>query len=63
MTERRFPVEHLVDFVSRALVAQGVSTDHAGICASRMLEADMRGRTGHGLIRLAQYSSRIRAGG
>lgn len=63
MTSRRFPLEQLQDFAAAALVAQGVRPYHAGICATRMLEADMRGRTGHGLIRLPQYSKRIQAGG
>lgn len=63
MTERRFAVDQLQEFAAAVLTAQGVRPYHAGICASRMLEADMRGRTGHGLIRLPQYSKRIQAGG
>jgi LDH2 family malate/lactate/ureidoglycolate dehydrogenase len=59
----RFPFDRLVDFVASILEAQGVESAHAEICARRMVEADRRGRTGHGLIRLPQYSTRIRAGG
>ncbi|HEY5650532.1 MAG TPA: Ldh family oxidoreductase [Acidimicrobiia bacterium] len=59
----RFPIDRLVRFVASILEAQGVRPDHAETCARRMVEADRRGRTGHGLFRLAQYSTRIRAGG
>ena len=63
MTDRRVPAERLVAFAASVLEAQGVRPDHAFTCASRMVDADRRGRTGHGLIRLPQYSTRIRAGG
>lgn len=63
MSDRRFPLERLTGFVVAVLTAQGVPADHARIVADRMLEADLRGRTGHGLIRLAQYSKRIQARG
>ena len=63
MTDRRLPPERLVAFAAGALEALGVVADHARVCAERMVEADLRGRTGHGLIRLAQYSTRIQAGG
>ena len=63
MSDHRVPVERLVAFAASILRAQGVRPEHALICAARMVDADRRGRTGHGLIRLAQYSTRIRAGG
>jgi LDH2 family malate/lactate/ureidoglycolate dehydrogenase len=63
MSDNRVPVERLVEFAASVLQAQGVRADHASTCATRMVDADRRGRTGHGLIRLAQYSGRIRAGG
>ncbi len=63
MTDTRVPVERLVEFAASVLVAQGVRREHASVCATRMVDADRRGRTGHGLIRLPQYSERIRAGG
>ncbi len=59
----RFPFERLERFVADVLIAVDVLPDHAGTTASRLLEADMRGRTGHGLIRLPQYVPRIEAGG
>lgn len=63
MTDRRFPADRLTALVAAVLEAQGVRPDHARICADRMVEADLRGRSGHGIIRLAAYSKRIRAGG
>lgn len=59
----RVPAATLEHFAADALRASGVASDHADITARRLVEADMRGRTGHGLIRLPSYLSRIRAGG
>ncbi|HEX6146394.1 MAG TPA: Ldh family oxidoreductase [Acidimicrobiia bacterium] len=59
----RFPLENLERFVAEVLVAVDVLPDHAWITARRLLEADLRGRSGHGLIRLPQYVPRIEAGG
>jgi len=59
----RFPYERLERFVTDVLVAVGVLPDHAETTAHRLLEADLRGRTGHGLIRVPQYVPRIEAGG
>jgi len=50
-------------FVVDVLVAVDVLPAHAATTARRLLEADLRGRTGHGLIRLPQYVPRIEAGG
>lgn len=59
----RFPFSRLERFVADVLVAVDVLPDHALTTARRLLEADLRGRTGHGLIRLPQYVPRIEAGG
>lgn len=59
----RLSFERLERFVADVLIAVDVLPDHAEITASRLLEADLRGRTGHGLIRLPQYVPRIEAGG
>jgi len=59
----RFPYERLERFVTDVLVAVGVLPDHAETTAHRLLEADLRGRGGHGVIRLPQYVPRIEAGG
>jgi LDH2 family malate/lactate/ureidoglycolate dehydrogenase len=59
----RFAFERLVAFSSAVLVAVDVLPDHADVTARRLLEADRRGRSGHGLIRIPQYVMRIEAGG
>lgn len=63
MTDRRFSIERLESFSSAVLAAQGVPADDAKVVSERLVEADSRGRSGHGLIRLPQYSRRIEAGG
>ncbi|HEX6236065.1 MAG TPA: Ldh family oxidoreductase [Acidimicrobiales bacterium] len=59
----RVPPERLVSFCAAVLEAAGVLPDHAAVTARRLVEADLRGRTGHGVIRLAPYVERIEAGG
>jgi L-2-hydroxycarboxylate dehydrogenase (NAD+) len=59
----RYDAAELTAFAAAILRACGVMPEHASITASRLVEADLRGRSGHGLIRLAPYVSRIRAGG
>jgi L-2-hydroxycarboxylate dehydrogenase (NAD+) len=59
----RFPFERLVAFSRDVLIAVDVLPGHAEVTARRLLEADLRGRTGHGLIRIPQYVMRIEAGG
>ncbi len=56
-------VAELEGFCAAALEAVGVASDHAAITARRLVEADVRGRTGHGMIRLGPYVQRIEAGG
>ena len=63
MTQDRYTKETLEEFTSAALRAVDVPPDHAAITAKRLVEADARGRTGHGLIRLGPYITRIQAGG
>jgi len=59
----RFALERLERFVIEVLDALDVLPDQAETTAHRLLEADLRGRTGHGIIRLPQYVPRIEAGG
>jgi LDH2 family malate/lactate/ureidoglycolate dehydrogenase len=40
-----------------------VLPEHAETTARRLVEADLRGRDGHGIIRVPQYVTRIEAGG
>lgn len=63
MTQLRFPAAELEAFAATALRSVDVATDHAAVTATRLIEADSRGRTGHGLIRLGPYIERIEAGG
>jgi LDH2 family malate/lactate/ureidoglycolate dehydrogenase len=58
-----FSFDTLVDFCASMLVAAGVEDDDAKVTATRLVEADFRGRTGHGLIRAVPYLDRIAAGG
>jgi LDH2 family malate/lactate/ureidoglycolate dehydrogenase len=50
-------------FIVDALTHVDVLPDHADVTAARLLEADLRGRDGHGIIRLPLYIRRIEAGG
>jgi L-2-hydroxycarboxylate dehydrogenase (NAD+) len=59
----RYRAAELTEFAAAVLRAVEVPPKHANITASRLVEADMRGRSGHGLIRLPPYVDRIRAGG
>lgn len=59
----RFAADRLERFVSDVLTSLDVLPDHAAITGQRLIEADLRGRTGHGVIRLPQYVPRIEAGG
>ena len=59
----RFPLERIERFVVEIFTALDVIPEHAVVTARRLLEADLRGRTGHGLIRVPQYVTRIEAGG
>lgn len=58
----RFPLDRLQRFVTDVFEAVDVLPNHAVITARRLLEADLRGRTGHGIIRVPQYVTRIEGG-
>ena len=51
----RHSAASLTELAAAILRACGVSPEHADITATRLVEADLRGRSGHGLIRLASY--------
>lgn len=59
----RFNVDRLHRFVTELFTRVGVISEHADVTAQRLIEADLRGRTGHGLIRVPQYVKRIEHGG
>ena len=55
--------EALREFVARAFTAVGMQATDAQIVSSLMVDADLQGSDGHGVIRLAPYLRRIRSGG
>jgi L-2-hydroxycarboxylate dehydrogenase (NAD+) len=59
----RWSSDVLIGFATDALGAVGVPAAAAATTAARLVEAEARGRTGHGLIRLPSYVRRIQAGG
>lgn len=59
----RYPIPGLLAFVEAVLRRYEVPSDHARITARRMLDADVRGMSGHGIFRLPQYVARLEAGG
>lgn len=59
----RFDLDRLHRFTIAVLTSLDVLPEHADVTAARLIEADLRGRTGHGLIRVPQYVTRIEAGG
>lgn len=59
----RVAVDRLEAFAGSVFEAVGVSAAHGLITARRLVEADVRGRVGHGVIRIAPYVERIEAGG
>lgn len=59
----RASFDELVGFCAALFAASDVPEDHARTTATRLVEADFRGRTGHGLIRVVPYLERIAAGG
>lgn len=63
MKQLLFSVERLEEFIRSVLTANGVKTDHAVICATQMIAADLRGMHGHGIYRLPAYCRRIEEGG
>ncbi|WP_433528434.1 Ldh family oxidoreductase [Micromonospora sp. CA-263727] len=58
-----FTFDDLVGFTAALFSAYDVPAEHAETTARRLVEADFRGRGGHGLIRVLPYLDRIAAGG
>lgn len=57
------PVKALQAFVEDVLAHYGLAPDAARVGALRMLDADVRGMSGHGIFRLPAYARRFEAGG
>lgn len=58
-----FTYETLQQFIENALTSQGLPKQDAHQVSQLMVEADLQGSDGHGIIRLPQYIKRIQAGG
>ena len=63
MSEVRAKRFQLEEFTGAAMMALGLPSEDAAAVATLMVEADMQGSDGHGVIRLAPYAKRILAGG
>jgi L-2-hydroxycarboxylate dehydrogenase (NAD+) len=63
MTDNRFPVAQVRRFMTAAFERLGLPASDAATVAELMTEAEVQGSEGHGVIRLAPYARRIRAGG
>lgn len=59
----RVPVDRAEAFVGALFTAVGAGPDDAAVIAARLVEGDLRGRRGHGLMRVRQYVERAQAGG
>lgn len=62
MTDPRIPVAQARRFVANAMEKLGLPKADAAVVAELMAEAEAQGSDGHGLIRMAPYTRRIRAG-
>ena len=63
MPETRFPAAQVCRFLAAAFERLGLPANDALTVAELMTEAEVQGSDGHGVIRLAPYARRIRAGG
>ena len=63
MSEVRAKRFQLEEFTAAAMMALGLPSEDAAAVATLMVEADMQGSDGHGVIRLVPYAKRILAGG
>ena len=63
MPDSLIPLSQLRRFISVAMEKLGLPAADAAIVADLMTQAEAQGSDGHGVIRLAPYARRIRAGG
>ncbi|MCC2635040.1 MAG: yjmC [Ramlibacter sp.] len=63
MPESRFPPAQVCRFLAAAFERLGLPAGDALTVAELMTQAEVQGSDGHGVIRLAPYARRIRAGG
>lgn len=63
MPETRYAPAQVCRFLTTAFQRLGLPADDARTVAELMTQAEVQGSDGHGVIRLAPYARRIRAGG
>ncbi len=63
MPDIRIPPRQLSQFIAAAMEKLGLPAGDASTVAALMTQAEVQGSDGHGVIRLAPYARRIRAGG
>src|SRR5687768_5882259 len=63
MPETRFAPAQVYRFLTAAFERLGLPAGDARTVAELMTQAEVQGSDGHGVIRLAPYARRIRAGG
>jgi L-2-hydroxycarboxylate dehydrogenase (NAD+) len=56
------PVSEAREVASRILIGCGAPEDHAAVQVDLLIEAELRGRASHGLLRLRRIVERIRSG-
>ena len=59
----RVSFDQLRQFIAAAMTRLGLPQADAAVVGGLMAQADLQGSDGHGVIRLAAYARRIRAGG
>lgn len=62
-SRQRFDAAELRSFAAEALMGSGLTEDDAALTARLIVQADMRGVSTHGLVRLPMYTERLRLGG
>lgn len=59
---RRFPAAALESFCRQIFASLGVPPEDAALVADTLVQADLRGVSSHGVVRLPVYAARLRAG-
>lgn len=63
MSEVTIHKEELIALVTKKLVSENVSKDHAEVVADVLVHADLRGVHSHGVLRTEHYVKRLNSGG
>lgn len=62
MTEQYYQKDHLIDLVTKVLVANNTSEANARTVADALVQAQIDGQYGHGLSRIPSYSGQAKVG-